>query len=84
MLNSMQLENITEQLNFNFTKMVLQEKQVEFLTMLKQLSEIIKLRKIDELLIDEVLYHRAYTSTQKPNLERLRQRWYGERDNEIF
>jgi len=64
--------------------MVLQERQVDFLKKLKQFGPFIKLSVIDEKLIDEVLYYKKYTGTQKPKLERLRQRWYGSRDNETF
>ena len=64
--------------------MVLQAKQEDFLQKIKELGPFINLHKTDENLIDEVLYHRAYTGTQKPQLEGLRKRWYGKRDNETF
>jgi len=64
--------------------MVLQAKQEDFLKQIKEFGPFINLHKTDENLIDEVLYHRAYTGTQKPKLERLRQRWYGDRDNKTF
>lgn len=64
--------------------MVLQLKQEHFLQKIKQYSEIIHLSMDDAELIDEVLYHRAYSSRQRPQLERLRQRWYGNRDNKTF
>jgi hypothetical protein len=64
--------------------MVLQSKQEDFLKKIKEVGPFINLHPTDENLIDEVLFHRAYTNTQKPHLERLRQRWFGDRDNKIF
>jgi len=64
--------------------MVLEEKQETFLKTLKRVACFVHITDDDIEMIDEVLYHRRYTSTQRPKLARLRTRWYGKRDNGKF